>query len=188
MSFYLTLPSNSSLGLYPNNHAGHYLTRLSQTIDLDGGQWEVGLAEIQFSNHYINVEKDTVWLTYTTPNKESQIEDDLSFLSNPEIVSSGRDLRREQETVKVTLSSGLYTSNASFIDELNEEIAHSKYFSEKIKLKKYPLRIEYKAARKKAKVIMTENGSLFAASPALERILGMPEGKKITGEKKMDEL
>ena len=48
--FYLTLPSNSSVNHYPDNNASHYYTNL-------GGDFEVGLSEIQFSNSYYNVEK-----------------------------------------------------------------------------------------------------------------------------------
>lgn len=57
-SFYLTLPSNSSLGYFPNNTLGEFTTRLPQHFDLSGSEWEVGLAEIQFPMTWYNVGED----------------------------------------------------------------------------------------------------------------------------------
>ena len=56
MSFYLTLPSNSSMTFHPENTLTHYFTQLPKTIQLDG-EWEVGLAEIQFPHTWNNVTK-----------------------------------------------------------------------------------------------------------------------------------
>jgi hypothetical protein len=47
MSFYVTLPSNASMDLFPDNLIGKYSTKLFNPIDLDG-EWEVGLAEIMY--------------------------------------------------------------------------------------------------------------------------------------------
>ena len=51
--FYLTLPSNSSFHYYPDNTVTHYTTRLANAISLSG-DWEVGLAEIQYQHTWIN--------------------------------------------------------------------------------------------------------------------------------------
>ncbi len=40
--FYLTLPSNASMKMYPDNTLAHYITNLPQRIDLTG-EWECGL-------------------------------------------------------------------------------------------------------------------------------------------------
>lgn len=45
---YLTLPSNSSNDIYPNNTSASYTVRLHREILLESGEWEVGLAEIHF--------------------------------------------------------------------------------------------------------------------------------------------
>ena len=45
---YLTLPSNSSNSLYPNNTPAKYKVRLQRELLLEAGEWEVGLAEIHF--------------------------------------------------------------------------------------------------------------------------------------------
>jgi hypothetical protein len=58
-SFYLTLPSNSSMSYYPNNTLTHFMTKLPSRINLEG-DWEVGLTEMQYPHSWYNVkEEDT---------------------------------------------------------------------------------------------------------------------------------
>jgi hypothetical protein len=45
--FYLTLPSNASLDVFPDNKTTEYRVKLPQPIDLDGN-WEVGLYSISY--------------------------------------------------------------------------------------------------------------------------------------------
>ena len=47
--FYLTLPSNSSLAIFPDNKTTSYRVKLPQTIDLEGN-WEVGLYSVSYPN------------------------------------------------------------------------------------------------------------------------------------------
>lgn len=49
--FYVTLPSNSGMGVYPDNRPGKYKVNLDHAHDLSDGVWEVGLTEIQFTNN-----------------------------------------------------------------------------------------------------------------------------------------
>lgn len=43
-NFYVTLPSNSSMNIYPENSLSHYTTRLRKPLNLTG-KWEVALVE-----------------------------------------------------------------------------------------------------------------------------------------------
>lgn len=63
--FYLTLPSNSSVEYFPENTLTHYCTRLPQAINLTGGQWEVGLTEIQYPHTWYNMQEDEGWVDIT---------------------------------------------------------------------------------------------------------------------------
>ena len=45
--FYVTLPSNSSMGMYPNNTLNSYTTRLVDQINVKG-EWEVAITEIHY--------------------------------------------------------------------------------------------------------------------------------------------
>ena len=58
--FYLTLPSNASMKMHPDNALAHYITDLPQRIDLTG-EWECGLAEIQYPHTWYNVRVDDSW-------------------------------------------------------------------------------------------------------------------------------
>ena len=60
-SFYLTLPSNSSMDTFPENTLTQYVTKLPDRFDLLG-EWEVGLSEIQYPISWYNVSKEDVQL------------------------------------------------------------------------------------------------------------------------------
>ena len=47
--FYLTLPSNASLDVFPDNKTTEYRVKLPQPVELDGS-WEVGLYSISYPN------------------------------------------------------------------------------------------------------------------------------------------
>jgi hypothetical protein len=55
--FYLTLPSNASMEVYPNNTAAQFQTKLSSKMELEG-EWEAGLVEISCPNEFFNVDKN----------------------------------------------------------------------------------------------------------------------------------
>ena len=46
--FYITLPSDSSKGLFPENNPSEYVTSLSRWIELNG-EWEVGLHSVAYT-------------------------------------------------------------------------------------------------------------------------------------------
>ena len=52
--FYLTLPSNASMKIYPNNTVAKYITKLASNIELDG-EWEVALTEIMYTSKWANI-------------------------------------------------------------------------------------------------------------------------------------
>ena len=56
-AFYLMLPSDASMNVFPNNTLSSYITRLPRPIELPG-RWEVGLVEIQYPHTWFNVSKD----------------------------------------------------------------------------------------------------------------------------------
>jgi hypothetical protein len=52
MSFYVTLPSNSSFEYYPENTLNNYTTKLHSTLRLEGNN-EVGLVEMSYPKNWI---------------------------------------------------------------------------------------------------------------------------------------
>ena len=63
--FYMTLPSNASMKIHPDNTLTHYVTALPQRIDLTG-EWECGLAEVQYPHTWYNVTDSDVWFFLNT--------------------------------------------------------------------------------------------------------------------------
>ena len=56
MSFYVTLPSDSSSKYFPENKVSHFYTRLPTPIELRG-DWEVGLVEFKYPHTLYLVNK-----------------------------------------------------------------------------------------------------------------------------------
>lgn len=56
-NFYVTLPSDASANLYPDNKRGHYVTKLKQDISLVG-HYEVAIVELQFKHDFYNFTVD----------------------------------------------------------------------------------------------------------------------------------
>ena len=65
--FYLTLPSNASMKMYPDNTLAHYITDLHRSIDLTG-EWECGLAEIQYPHTWYNIGVKDTWMFLNETN------------------------------------------------------------------------------------------------------------------------
>ena len=62
--FYITLPSNSSMQYFPDNKTSNFVTKLSRTLRLDG-EWEVGLAEIDYPHTWYNNVKERILWKFT---------------------------------------------------------------------------------------------------------------------------
>ena len=54
---------------YPGNTLNHYVTALSNRIELDG-DWEVALSEILFQRNWYNIQEDECMLSIITPGNE----------------------------------------------------------------------------------------------------------------------
>ena len=53
--FFLVLPSNSSMNIYPENKTAAYKVQLPHDLNLDVMKWEVGLSEIHLPNSFYNI-------------------------------------------------------------------------------------------------------------------------------------
>ena len=68
-SFYMILPSNSSMNTFPDNKVNHYVTALSNRIEWDG-YWEVALSKILFQRTWYNIQEDECMLSIIMPDTE----------------------------------------------------------------------------------------------------------------------
>ena len=82
--FYLTLPSNASLDLHPDNTLTHYITALPQRVSLSG-QWECGLVEMQYSHSWYNITSENTWLGVTLGSATYAVHIDAGYYDTPEM-------------------------------------------------------------------------------------------------------
>ena len=68
-SFFVDLPSDSSLITRPNNHGGNFTVDLPQTIRFSAYQWEVGLAEIIFQQDWQPLIAEDIWVAFCINDK-----------------------------------------------------------------------------------------------------------------------
>lgn len=195
---YLTLPSNSSLSFFPKNEAGHFITKLPQTLSF-GDDYEVGLAELQFCNNYQNISNDQVWFEYEEDRYEP--------------VEGGAKIKKRIK--RIPIPSGLYETNTEFVNELNtlviDELSENKFIAEsqlkkiiagelvkneiitpsqlrmmieneetkktkkKKKKKSVPFKVKYNPYTKKVVLFHYYPRGELRLSEALTEILGMPK-------------
>lgn len=73
--FFVTLPSNSSADVYPNNKISCYVTKLAKPIELEG-PWEVALSEVQYPHTWYMLkdkEMGLFFIDYTNNEDEKKI-------------------------------------------------------------------------------------------------------------------
>lgn len=105
--FFVHLPSNSSESYYPNNTRAHYITRLLNSVELQGN-WECGLSEILFSKTWHNVKsgEGIIINCIDCTTKSSSLNDD--------------DYKALQ--YHITISDGSYSGVEELVNELNRQI------------------------------------------------------------------
>ena len=110
MSFYITLPSNSSKTFFPDNTLTNYTTKLQNQIDLDGS-YEVALTEIIFPFNWAQLlkgkitvgkinDKDNLY-TLDLSKIKANTNKDLVEIINREISYYKTSVKPTDETIKV---------------------------------------------------------------------------------------
>lgn len=96
--FYVTLPSNSSLELYPDNTLAQYTTQLPEPIVLSNGEWETALAEIMYPPVFNNITEGDAWYELVAFRRitDTSIVDDIDGILEEEDV--GLDSHEEDTT------------------------------------------------------------------------------------------
>ena len=89
--FHMTLPSNASMDIFPDNTAAQYVTKLPRSLDL-AGDWSVSLKEISTPLAFDNIPSE--FCKFQVKNNDQQLE--------------------------LSLQGGLYKVNEAVIDEVNK--------------------------------------------------------------------
>ncbi len=104
-SFYVVLPSNSSMNYYPDNKLNHYVTKLAQSRTLLGS-WECGLVEIQFPISWYNLTDDESQLEFAYYNEDNRqmvnanVSPPVGHYETPDLLA--RQINESIESVETT--------------------------------------------------------------------------------------
>ena len=178
---------------YPENNPGHFTTQLPQNVDLSGrGEYEVGLAEIQFNNSFFNVQDHEAWLLYETDpassdseeGEEEEEKEEAAYHNRPRSLSPGNHIqadkprrpRRPRQTTEkkkyVDVPGGLYDSNEYFIRTLNQLI--SKTYGRRVG---DILSFDYNKAQKTATIHLSADSAKVTMSFTLQTLLSLPTSR-----------
>ena len=127
MSFYITLPSNSSFDYFPDNKLNNYTTKLHSTLRLEG-TYEVGLVEMSYPQHWV-YKKDGV-ITFKIDKKIEMFE--VKFQNYDTVHALTREIDKyckektiacsfsfEEDKIKLTIRAAM---TLEFSDGLSEEL------------------------------------------------------------------
>ena len=133
--FYLTLPSDSSMHVFPNNTITEYRVALEPPLSLNSEEWEVGLASADVPLTWNNIQNhDNQVLFYPYRETKPEFEEDrirllhFSEVFNPLWQSyTGERMLITEENTSLDLSrhkfkAGLYLNIESLLSPINELI------------------------------------------------------------------
>lgn len=128
--FYVTLPCNASLSVYPDNRISSYRTKLATPIDLKG-RWTVGLCEIEYPRSWYNFNReDGAFLLNMYPdrkidvtqNPDSPKVDQLSRLFVSKRLNIHPGYYANVQTVVKAINAVLTTSGVLALDQITNKV------------------------------------------------------------------
>ena len=130
--FFVVLPSNSSMHVYPENTTTHFATYLPRQIELDG-EWEVALTEIQIPMTMYHLKKNKnlidqrIFVKILRNDKQKEVL--LNNVIPREVTKTSTQKEPPVSTTSVSyVCSGIYSSVESFLEELNQLSAVQNHF------------------------------------------------------------
>ena len=149
--FYLTLPSNALLDVFPNNKTTEYHVKLPQTVNLEG-DWEVGVYSISYPH---------TWYTLRDSNQDTNFycDNGSGFYST------------------ISMDYGYYESIQEFIQDANKAVKNrigneSMYFTYSTKSGKVTCHLK----KPKHKVFVACRVSLFLGYAGKETVIDVTKG------------
>lgn len=117
--FYLTLPSNSSYHVYPNNTTANYITHLNERIKLKGS-WEVSLVEFHYPQTISNIySKNNVIYFVDQNGKKEKIQITGGFSSSSDIIRSINNIDKIKDCFELTIENHLVKVNKKTNNDKN---------------------------------------------------------------------
>ena len=117
---FLTLPSNSSMDIYPENRLSDYMVHLPKEINFSGS-WELGLSEILYLNTWYNIDNNQCYIFYQRGALEFVAVLPAGYYQQPQYIVRQilQEMRREfQDRNKALVSKGVLTQPIDFLFDL----------------------------------------------------------------------
>ena len=138
--FYLTLPSNASMDVFPDNKTTGYRVQLPHIVNLEG-DWEVGLYPISYPNTWYTLRNHQNHIYCSTNGQSfrySAIIDYGYYASMSDLIKSiNASVKKELGNSKITFSFNPRTEKVSLTNHIANVHDHSenKVFKERQWLK-----------------------------------------------------
>ena len=114
--FYLTLPSNASMDVFPDNKTTGYRVQLPQNINLEG-DWEVGLYSISYSNTWYTLRNHQNHIYCSTDGHSFMYSATVDYgynASMPDLIKSiNAGIKKELGNSKISFSFNPQTEKVS---------------------------------------------------------------------------
>ena len=186
--FYVILPSNSSMDIYPDNKISNFKVHLANPLKLDSTKWEVGLSEIQFPHLWYNIregkntiEKEIHNLTLEEINYLYPIDDTADVTTETakriKLLSEKPDGVDITFRANITIPSGYYSSIEKLLEKLEEQDRRS------IR----PIAFKYEELSRCINVNIPKQCKLFFHDSDIAKCLGFKAQRIVEeGDKKSD--
>lgn len=145
MDQYITLISNASMDLFPDNKLSSFRTRLPYVHDFSIGKWAVALTEITYTKSWFNIGPGH----HVTP----------AFMNDGAVVSSMKS------AFKTKIQPGYYAKPHDLVDHINDVISKWKKTKDITRLPKYEVKSNQKLgiqANKTFRRMLTETLPVYS--------------------------
>ena len=153
-SFFLTLPSDSSMGMFPNNTQCCFKIHLPKTIHIDKEEWEVALVQLITPTQFLNIsEEEAQFELITTDSLLIKIASTIDRKGDNMQISP---LRRNEQgkpdkwVIRFTFPAGSYSSSKQVINVIDQLISDT--IGKALNKRQAEFSISYAVVNKRPKV------------------------------------
>ena len=154
-SFFLTLPSDSSMCMFPNNTQCCFKIHLPKTIHIDKEEWEVGLFQLITPVQFLNISEEEAHFDLITT--DSLLIKSVSTVDKKEDNMQISPIRRNEQNkpdkwvIQFAFPAGSYSSLKQVINVIDQLISDT--IGKALNRRQADFSISYSVVNKRPKVI-----------------------------------
>ena len=153
-SFFLTLPSDSSMCMFPNNTQCCFKIHLPKTIHIDKEKWEVALFQLITPTQFLNISEEeaqfdlitTDYLLIKTVTPVDRKEDTMQV--SP--IRRNEQGKPDKWAIRFTFPAGSYSSSKQFINVIDQLISDT--IGKALNKRQADFSISYSVVNKRPKI------------------------------------